>query len=124
LVFDLVFWENSSGIPDDLALVLSKELDRAAKRAAKTIDAASAAVSVTSLFSKSVHGGGGGGGGKKKKTERQVKHGQGKEVEVVKDAVKARKVEERQVKEVVEVAEEKVEERKLEEVEEVKSFIM
>ena len=104
--------------------MLSKELDRAAKRAAKTIDAASAAVSVTSLFSKSVHGGGG-GGGKKKKTERQVKHGQGKEVEVVKeDAVKARKVEERQVKEVVEVAEEEVEERKVEEVEEVKSFIM
>ena len=122
MVFDLVFWEKSSGIPDDLALVLSKELDRAAKRAAKTIDAASAAVSVTSLFSKSVHGG---GGGKKKKMERQVKHGQGKKVEVVKeDAVKARKVEERQVKEVVEVAEEKVEERKVEEVEEVKSFIM
>ena len=106
--------------------MLSKELDRAAKRAAKTIDAASAAVSVTltSLFSKRVHGGGGGGGKKKKKMERQVKHGQGKEVEVVKDAVKARKVEERQVKEVVEVAEEKVEARKVEEVEEVKSFIM
>jgi len=107
--------------------VLSKELDRAAKRAAKTIDAASAAVSVTSLFSKSVHGGGGGGGGggKKKKMERQVKHGQGKKVEVVKeDAVKARKVEERQVKEVVEVAEEEVKARKVEEVEEVKSFIM
>ena len=106
--------------------MLSKELDRAAKRAAKTIDAASAAVSVTSLFSKSVHGGGGGGGvGKKKKMERQVKHGQGKKVEVVKeDAVKARKVEERQVKEVVEVAEEEVKARKVEEVEEVKSFIM
>jgi hypothetical protein len=45
---------DGGGIPDDLALVLSKELDRAAKRASKTIDAASAAVSVTSLFSKSV----------------------------------------------------------------------
>ena len=40
--------ESGGGIPDDLALVLSKELDRASRRAAKTIDAASAAVSVTS----------------------------------------------------------------------------
>ena len=40
--------ESGGGIPDDLAMVLSKELDRASRRAAKTIDAASAAVSVTS----------------------------------------------------------------------------
>lgn len=36
--------------------MLSKELDRAARRAAKTIDAASAAVSVTNLFSESAEG--------------------------------------------------------------------
>ena len=110
------FFLNSSGIPDDLALVLSKELDRAARRAAKTIDAASAAVSVTSLFSKSVRG----GDGKKTKTERRVKHGERKEVEVVKeDGAKERKVVESLVREVVEVTE--GEERKVEEVE---SFIM
>lgn len=119
-IFGISFWiffGKPSGIPDDLALVLSKELDRAARRAAKTIDAASAAVSVTSLFSKSVRGGGGGG---KKKTERRVKHGERKEVEVVKeDAVKERKVVESLVREVVEVTE--GEERKVELVE---SFIM
>ena len=109
------FFGNSSGIPDDLALVLSKELDRAARRAAKTIDAASAAVSVTSLFSKSVRG----GDGKKTKTERQVKHGERKEGEVKEDGAKERKVVESPVREVVEVT--GGEERKVEEVE---SFIM
>ena len=50
---NLAIEETGGNIPDDLALVLSRELDRAARRAAKTIDAASAAVSVTSLFSES-----------------------------------------------------------------------
>ena len=35
----LAIEETGGNIPDDLALVLSKELDRAARRAAKTIDA-------------------------------------------------------------------------------------
>lgn len=52
----LAIEETGGNIPDDLALVLSKELDRAARRAAKTIDAASAAVSVTNLFSESAEG--------------------------------------------------------------------
>ena len=48
---NLAINETGGNIPDDLALVLAKELDRAARRAAKTIDAASAAVSVTSMMS-------------------------------------------------------------------------